>query len=170
MQVALGEIKLGDFDNYNNGIYLFVDDNSTQIKTVWQGTNKGIFIDPNADYYQFGVQAYYNLKVDNAGIIQVEQNGSPMGLYIDFNNHQYYFGQTNGFSESCGVYLDSPLGYSVIGDYFSHNANTYFGVDDNNTTLFTSGNLEVSTSSGTSGKHLKIRVGGTDYVIELKNP
>ena len=66
--------------------------------------------------------------------------------------------------------LDSDVNKITIGDNLGNVNSSTFGIDDSNQTLIASSNLIVGTSGSSSGNHLKINVGGNDYVIELKNP
>lgn len=79
--------------------------------------------------------------------IQTSNNVGIIGLNIDFANRVY-----------------------SVGDYFAAASSTFLGIDDLNQRLFCSLNLRSTTAGGVSGQHLKIRVGTTDYKIQLLNP
>ena len=52
----------------------------------------------------------------------------------------------------------------------STSVSTSFFLDGANQRLIVSDNLKSATAGGSSGQHLKIRVGSTDYKIQLLNP
>ena len=70
--------------------------------------------------------------------------------------------------EACG--LRTSIGITKIGDVDNYNNFTFLQIDDTNQKLSLSNNLKSATAGGSSGQHLKINIGGTDYKIALLNP
>ena len=139
-------IELGELSGNYDMTTLYIDDSTSTIKTSWQGAD--------------------------------------IGLKLDFVNDQYYLGKFNGLTYIFAnvvndeIYIDSA-GYrnfqaaadlTQIGDNNGNGNTTTFGVNDSSQKLVASTNLLVGSSGSASGQHLKIKVGTTDYVIELKNP
>ena len=66
--------------------------------------------------------------------------------------------------------LDTTTTITRFGDLLNIQNGNYFGLDDTNNKLIGSTNLLSGTSSGNSGQHIKINIGGTDYKIRLELP
>jgi len=146
---GVGLAYIGDVDNVANGTYLSIFDSNERIQTYNQGNS--------------------------------------IGLKLDFANLKYYFGDYNSINNGVYFLADNDNGFADIYQqgYFSFRADggdvrigdlsgtsnfTYFGVNDTNEELIGSTGLLSNTASGTSGQHLKIRIGATLYKIKLENP
>jgi len=142
--------SLGDFNELDNATYLNVDDSLQLIKTVNNGNDIGIKLDFGIFSYKFG-----DFNITNNGVyLECDDDNGIIRLYSGG-------GHTNFEGDGSTTY---------IGDVGGAVNQTRFGVDDTNQKLIASSNLLVGSSGATSGQHLKIKVGTTDYVIELKNP
>lgn len=75
-------------------------------------------------------------------------NNNNIGLKLDFANEVYEFGQLTG-SNATKLKIDDAAAFPV---------------------QVSGTNVSQNTSGAASGKFLKIKVDGVDYVIELKNP
>jgi len=143
------DIYVGDYtQGFADGLTFSVTSSNNIIKTAYQGTDVGIFLDFTNNLYQIG-----GLNA-NGNYIEVDDFNSKVRIVTQGNRVMFEATQTN----------------TTIGDVTGVNNSTTFGVDDTLQTLTGSGNLLVGTSGPASGQHLKINVGGTDYVIELKDP
>lgn len=175
LDFANNVFTLGETD-----MYLKIDISNDIISTVYQGSPNGLVIGYQGLYYALGD---YNqttfgthILIDNSAnqLIKTFNNGNDVGLKLEFNNNDYYFGDYGGAHLNVASYDDAIYVNAIqavyIGDYFGAQNGTIFGVLDGSQTLDASANLLVGTSGPVSGQHLKIRVGGTDYVIELKDP
>lgn len=145
------QYAVGDFDLTNNGSSFIVDVVTSQIFTKYAGKNYGLFLDLSNGISSIGDVGYtlngITINVDDVNqVVYASQLNIANGLSIDFRNHQFLIGDIAGLFQS-----------------------TYFGVDDNLNTLTGSNVLLTPTASGNSGQHLKIRIGNTDYVIQLLN-
>ena len=160
--------------NINNSLFTILDANST-IKTTYQTNDIGLKLDFSIYKFTFGdwegVYDSTNLYVDaQQGIIKTSHLGNDIGLSLDFYRSKFTFGGNDGGQGAATLLCDFNTQQTIIGDFFSANSGTYFGVDANNNTLITSDNLIVTGNHSTSQYHLKINVGGTDYLIQLLNP
>lgn len=125
--------------------------------------------------------------LDFTQLINTTYQFNEIGLKLDFANSLYYFGDFNNIQDL--IYCKADIGNGFfdivsaqyvnfraeganvqIGDIDNFDNGTRFGVDDLNQKLTASANLLSNTSSGNSGQHIKIKVGGTDYKIALLNP
>jgi hypothetical protein len=188
--------KFGDYNNLSNGGAIVVNVGAPEIYTTFNIGNLGYNISQsNIVLGDYG--ATYNglvLKVDfdSSGpeIIYTQYQGNDIGLKLDFANGLYQFG-TATISGGIGLlvnnstteistedFLGGVNGFVVnmstltvsIGDYVGNANNTFLTINDANQRLELSGNLIAATAGGASGDHLKVRIGGTDYKIELRNP
>jgi len=143
--------KLGDYlFNLGNGTTLIVNDGNGLINTSYQGNNAGVKLDfINATYYFgdfdniVGSGTAFVIN-DNTQVVSTQLSQNDRGMIVDFQNQVF------------------KLGYDFTNDFF--------GIDSANDKLIASTNRLVGSSGASSGQHLKIKVGTTDYVIELKNP
>lgn len=169
----------------------YITDSYINAYSVGNALN-GLMIDFAGAVYQIGdfaVQGNYISYQTGLRVFQLVDQYILNGLYCDFANGQFRFGNLNSgdyleFNSSQNAIYNSKLffityvasglscngGQTFIGDIDTNVNGTVFAVDDNNQTLIASGNLSVGSSGSSSGQHLKILVGGTPYVIELKNP
>lgn len=141
---------IGDGSLNSNGTVLSVYNSTQTIKTANQGNDVGLKLDFVSLYSFLG-----------------DYNSLYSGVYLLLDNDQ---GFARLFSGGGFVNLYADGNVTQIGDTTNFQNGTKFGVDDNNELLTASSNLLVGSSGSTSGQHLKINVGGTNYVIELKNP
>lgn len=82
-------------------------------------------------------------------IVRINRSsGGPVALSIDFANSVYQFGQVQG-GNATQLKIDDAAAFPV---------------------QVSGTNVSQTTSGTASGKFLKIKVDGVDYVIELKNP
>lgn len=184
-----GFFRLGDI---SSSFYFETDTANQKIQTVFSGTANGLIIDYQGLYYALGDynQSTYgtHIYIENsaAAVIKTLHNGNQVGIKLDFANILYQFGGIDGFgnyievddngsivriiTQGNRVMFEATQTYTTIGDVLGVNNGTNFGVDDTGQTLTASGGLLVGTSGPVSGQHLKIRINGTDYVIELKDP
>lgn len=148
-------VKLGDFNNYTNGISLIVDDaNNTIITNNYNGMN-GIWVTPS--FTIFG------------------QANTTTKLYfsIDYGLNSLSLRTTSDISTGIELSLGGnyKLGCFNLGT-------TWLEIDNNaesftfNTQelFFTGAALQSNTSGGNSGEHLVITLNGTQYKIALQNP
>ena len=193
------EYSIGDFNNSNNGTCLKILDGSTLIGTFFQSGNKGLAIDGGNKHYYLGDLLNYDNGTtffvnDDLKQISTYSNSGIKGLMLDFNTDVYRFGNYGGYaylecdnnagrntlisqtdflisSGSVGICGNiNASGQTEIGDFGGVGNSSVWGVNDNEQYLIASTNLLVNKSGSVSGQHLKINVGGTDYVIELKLP
>ena len=171
-----------------------IDDFNAFIETRCYGKSVGMYLDFNADQYKFGNFNSYNLYIDasNASVYFANIT-SWIGLNFDFGSRIYMIGDTitgnnvlninagagdttflntNTFkivSFNSGLICDATQGTSLLGDNQNMANGTLFGINDTLETLFGSSNLLTTHSGSNSGYHLKINIGGNDYVIQLIN-
>lgn len=160
--------QLGDFDNQNNGNNFQINDQNNLIFTGNGGNTDGLSFDMANQVYDIGnlTTNLTGIRIDDGNeIITAQTIAGANGLKLDFKAGQRNFS---------------------LGDYQGNFNVTRFVLDDNATTAtlkastetiidtgklnFPDPNIETTSSSGTSGNHLKVTVNGVDYVIELKNP
>ena len=84
------------------------------------------------------------------------------------SNGQFYYSINSNTYNSIVQTLNESFYVSIINN--STSVTTSFFLDGANQRLEVSNNLKSATAGGNSGQHLKIRVGGTDYKIQLLNP
>lgn len=84
---------------------------------------------------------------------------------INFRN-EFYIG-TAGYGVGMSATINN--GQTRVGDWNSQNNGCMWIVDDDNETLIVTSGLVTTSSGSTSGLHIKVRIAGLDYVIELKN-
>lgn len=156
-----------------------VDGNSIFYTALISGNIDGIKLDLTDKIYNFGnvdsqfeVVINYNNKTVRIGDWNGNNNGTAINLNDAANTLQAGAASllTLNSLNGANLELNATNGTSILGDYSGGYGGTNFGVDDVNGTLIASNNLKTATSGSVSGQHLKINVGGTDYVIELKNP
>lgn len=166
-----GNINFGDVDYNINGNILGFDFNNSSLQMFHNAQNVGIRIDiadvKLGDMSNFNSTMYLNIS-DNNSTISSNFQGNDIGLKLDFGNLIYKFGAVN--SGICGLIADDNTRQVYFGDVTNNGNGTSFGVSDNMQKLIASANLLTGSSGSVSGQHLKINVGGNDYVIELKNP
>lgn len=121
------------------------------------------------DAYCFGIMDGY----ENAVLNSIKPS------YIQFSSQSIEtFGYgSNGFTDLGGLSFNFSSRQFLFGDTDGVYNNTYFLIDDiqkrftfNGNEIWLNGTLTTGSSGSTSGQHLKVRINGTDYVIELKNP
>lgn len=171
---------------------LAIDSAVDFIRSFYQSNNIGINLDFANSLYQFGQinGGFLNqLVIDDANQIMGFKNG---GFYQGFKYDvaslkPYQFGQiTSGNLTSIyvndnaekisasinnadnGLILDFQNGIEIFGDV----NDCYIQLEQGNSYQFQINGTNVlsGTSGGNSGQHLKIKVNGVDYKIELKNP
>jgi hypothetical protein len=135
----------------------------------------------------FGMTAYAGSQQWN---IKIKDTVDFNNLFTQFINVEEGFNQfVNSGNETSGFQQGSTqLYHSVTSPTYSSYVNltnesfyvaisnnstsvpTFFNLDGANQRLEVSDNLKSATAGGNSGQHLKIRVGSTDYKIQLLNP
>lgn len=116
-------------------------------------------VDFNNFFTQFiNVEEGFNQFVNSGNETSGFQQGSAQ-LYHSVTSPTY----------SSYVNLTNESFYVAISNN-STSVSTFFNLDGANQRLEVSNNLKSATAGGNSGQHLKIRVGGTDYKIQLLNP
>lgn len=99
--------------------------------------------------YLFNTQSGINLEIYSSGnFLQTRYTGNVRGLKLDFANRTYELGQLTG-NNATTLKIDDAAAFPV---------------------QVSGTNVTQNTSGTASGKFLKIKVDGVDYVIELKNP
>lgn len=180
----------------DTGLNINIDGNLYLLYTQYLTYQTGIYLDYGNISYKFGhidgvgVNTFIKVETDH---ITTNYDNDIAGLDIDFRNRVYRFGdfQNNDYYISIdaanniwnnyfnGTYriggntrsgLEAGSTITLLGDWSGNYNSTTFGVDDDIEMLIGSGNLLTGSASGNSGQHLKVNIGGTDYVIELKNP
>ena len=112
-----------------------------------------------------GIKVDTNNNATTIGDFNLSNNATT--LFIDDNNGII---KSTYFYSDKGIKLDFGVNIYSFGDYNSSVNGTFLAIDDTNQRLEVSGNLASGTAGGSSGQHLKIRVGGVDYKIALLNP
>jgi hypothetical protein len=168
---ALGYADGGDFANTITGIKVDAANQKIIVGDTWSTNN----------------YCYWDINFDSNGVnqsIKSVYQGNDIGLKLDFANGEYLFGNVyNGSANikiSGQIQTQTSAGYNdglyiaeqlcKMGDYDAVNNGTLMTIDDANQRWELSGNLIAATAGGASGDHLKVRIGGTDYKIELRNP
>lgn len=191
------DINYGALNFYNNfankGLYINIDSlqsqdlttnyytkinySSTIINTEYQNGGgsliEGIILNFSNKSYQLGsingninyiqVSEQYNYIELTTGLA----GGNSTTLRID-DNLSYI--KTSYLGNGIGISLEFANNIFYLGDYDNNINGTVLAVDDANQKLILSNNLKSATAGGSSGQHLKIRVGSTDYKIQLLNP
>jgi hypothetical protein len=140
--------------------------------------------------YQNNIWSGTYFEVDQSNfIIKTSHNNNDIGLKLDFANTLYQFGQINGGNQT---YINIDDQFPTIRTYIG-NINNGISFEGTSTYKFgqiTGGNTKTfaiddaagfgfqfsgtgitqATTGANSGQYLKVKVGGNDYVIELKNP
>lgn len=96
--------------------------------------------------------SFYNITMD-----------SEEWLALDYLNNAKF-----GSSSYGQLVIDNAAKTTLIGDVAGVNNNSYFGVNDTDTTLVATTPLTVDGNNGpSSGLGLKIKINGVDYLIDL---
>ena len=115
-------------------------------------------IDANDESFDFLNLYQYSLQTNNVFNAILSANPNTIQHIID----------TIGFITEV---VSGVSRYSKIGDVSGTYNNTTIGADDFNNTITVTGNSVTSSSAGGhAGQHLKIKINGTNYKIDLKNP
>jgi len=101
------------------------------------------------------------------GLNQIINSGTDTSSFAQ-NVGQFYYTVNSSTYDSIVQILNESF-YIAINNN-STSVDTSFFLDGVNGRLELSNNLKSATAGGNSGQHLKIRVGGTDYKIQLLNP
>ena len=179
------DIRLDFYPNDQRGVYLYDLDNlNNKVFFGIDGNNYG-----QVRYYVTGaVNTNIGIQFENARIIETYEGNHGIGLYLDFTNTIYKFGDYNHnylyttfviddaikeirteFTYGAFGFISNP-DQAWLGDGFGNRNSTYISINDLAQRLEISANLISGTAGGSSGQHLKITVGGTDYKIALLNP
>lgn len=145
-------VKIGDFNNYQNGFSFIVDDANSIIKTTDSVGINGLQIGTGfTNIGQFtGSFTYIGINQGDATIKAFDTASTSNGLSLDFANELYKFGSNN-----CEIKCDN------LSQFIEFTTNAL---------IFTNAALQSNTSSGNSGEHLVITLNGTQYKIKLENP
>lgn len=159
---------IGDYNFVNNQTYFYINDNNQYAEVAAQN---------------------WRFKFDGANQVFKTSDylGNDTGLKLDFALNRFYLGDFQGLLSNVYFFADNDNAFALIisngytnfqgdgpftqiGDCAATQNSTTFGVNDSSQTLSGSGNLRSASAGGNSGQHLKIRLGGTDYKIQLLNP
>jgi hypothetical protein len=143
-----------------------------QIETRWNGWTTGLNLDYTNGIYRFGDYGNSNkgnyLNIDDTNSkISTFNNSINIGLDLDLANGIYYFGGVTTSGGATGFKAVEGSRIATMGDVDGNGNGNNFGTDDFNETLFANGNL-ISTQGNPTFDRLKIRIGGTDYLIVLE--
>ena len=164
-------ISIGDPTAAASGTTLFIDNSNTIIKSQYNSNDIGLKLDFANNEYRLGDVNNHNYLISN-------NNGIYLGDYFaNFNTTIFSIDDTNSLiktsyqSNDIGLKLDFANSNYEFGQLTGNNA-TKLKIDDAAAfPVQVSGtNVTQNTSGTASGKFLKIKVDGVDYVIELKNP
>jgi hypothetical protein len=143
------------------------------LKTTVLGLIKGFSINPSTQNYNFGDEEYF-LQVDAASKeMRTYLNGDKYGFEFDWTNYIFNFGDYANNNNHTYIQIDDSLESIIL------TATDQIGIGISNVTKvniqareveFQGALLESNTSSGNSGKHLKITVNGAPYKLKLENP
>jgi hypothetical protein len=187
--------ELGSPGLAGNQTKIAADDFSERIYTSNRGDINGIDLNFNAKIFRIGGVSGSNpvsLSIFNdfSKTIVTSDGSGAKGLKLDFANRSYIFGQFNGNNFTYlqiddvnqalvtlnngfinGLRLNFLNSIYQFGQINGGNATTLKIDDAAAFPVQVSGtNVTQNTSGAASGKFLKIKVDGVDYVIELKNP
>lgn len=143
--------KIGQFTSGNN-LYSEINNVNKTFKLYNNAIVNGLDLNFNNTTYQFGQLTggnATNLIIDDANnLLYTRNSGSDLGIVFDFQSQFYKFGQITG-GNATYLTIDDAATYPVQID----------------------GTNVLSGSAGSiSGQHLKIKINGVDYKIELRNP
>lgn len=161
LDLASKSISVGLFDSGIDPSNIIFTDGV--ISTRFGLQQIGLYFTPNTFRIgSIGSSNRINLFIDDSvSLVKFTQGVSDLrdGLELDYVNKVYSFGDFNGNNNSCSIVIDDTS------ETENHITQSLI-YDDNGT-----GNLIQATPSGpATGDHLKIKINGTDYVIELKTP
>lgn len=145
------DISLGDVTNSNNKTNLYLSDAGYSFSLV-TGDNFGL---------------YGNQNNSNSSRIVIigdwDGQSNTTAFYVDDFNRKIYTDN--------GLRLDNFYFTYQLGDYNNYNNGYYLMIDDQNTELVLNGTNFISATAGSnSSNHLVIKINGTVYKIQLKNP
>lgn len=141
----------------------------------------------NANIFQSGNGANYNLLLDNNGVllqssnqlivingnassIQIGKTSLPQSRYLELNTNVEYF-KSVWNNNDIGLKLDFANRTYQLGQITGNNATTLKIDDVAAYPVQVSGtNVAANTAGAASGQFLKIKVNGVDYKIALLNP
>lgn len=178
-------VDIGDIFGAANGNQINLTNDI--IKTQYSSNDIGLYLDFLNQSYDLGNPASTLFRVnDSNGRLQSKYNGDDIGISFDIQNGEYYIGDFDSIINGTAFAVDDTsqkivglFGSTVNGLELDFANSTYklgdissnfIGVDSANNKLIASANLLSNTAGGTSGQHIKINIGGTDYKIALLNP
>lgn len=191
-------VYLGEFNGNpgGNNTFFYVDDFFRQMQARFGGNGAfGLDLDYANNFCKYG-DANNLININSNGLVfdcanlvtQFTYGNLWEGMQLDYGSSNYKFGSNNA-TLSGTSYIEFDLTNKFITTYdgtdingikidqnnleyqfFYNGSGTRFGLDVGAQKLTASSDLLVGTSGPVSGQHLKIVVGGVDYVIELKNP
>lgn len=171
-----GICYMGSYTGTAENIRIEIRNDQKTVKLINSNT-LGLNFDYNSSQLVIGNVNQSGLLIDSSSQVYClgDPNGASNGTTITVNDSlqtiTLYSGQTiTLLSGIVGVSVDNTTVQTLIGDINTLQNGSYIGINDNLETVIASTNLLVGTSGSSSGQHLRINVGGTDYVIELKNP
>lgn len=171
----------------DNGVFddshLINDPATNSLKTKNGGDFDGFDFDFTGEVYKIGKG--YNTGVMtlefnySTGVIESKAGGNSNGIKLDFSTNLFrlgdlgadnYFEANNGllnmYQGGSKLFEIDGNGIVTLGD---PGGSSFFGVDTLGDTLRGGINLITTSAGNNSGFHLKINIGGNDYVIELRN-
>jgi len=132
--------------------------------TPYEGSQKwNIKIKDTVNFNANFTQSYNSEEAFNQSV----SNGTDNSLFSQ--NSALLYNTISSTTYTSYVQLVNESFYVAINNN-STSVTTSLVLDGANQRLEVSDNLKSATASGNSGQHLKIRVGGTDYKIQLLNP
>jgi len=140
-----------NYNDINSGTSISLEFSNSLINTTYNDILIGFKLDFANDIYSFG-------DYNNNDYLSINKNNSNTILRAG-NSIVLYQG-------SAGLNLQN--GVSILCDPDGNGNSSFFGLDDRNETVYGSANLITSNNGTAVSEHLKINLGGTDYVIQLR--
>lgn len=152
---SVRSIKLGDFQNYNNGCSIQIDDGFPKIFSTYLNKNMGFEISGNECFFGENDIDFLGLRINaSSGDVSFRATGNQAnGLFFNVNTGVYNFGDR--LVNDTRIVIDDP---SERISFLTENLR-FSGIA-----------IQSNTSGSNSGEHLVIELNGNIYKIELKNP
>jgi hypothetical protein len=157
-RMSQDSVLLGDIDFFYNNFQFLVDRNESRLATYYQSNVVGLELIPDFGYFYLGdIGGYWSGS-------RIEWNLGDAEMYI--RNTAIFevsdsYRSTIRASSQIEILSDNQI------DITTQTLNlTYLG---GNLSLNGTG-ITQNTSGSTSSAHLKVKINGTNYVIQLRNP
>ena len=141
--------RIGNFNSGTN-THIFIDDFGSEFATYYNGFRAGFYALFPGNFYmgtETGNLTRFVISDPNS-TFTTSKGGVNNGFVLDLVNNIFEFGRING-GNTTNIKLNDAAA---------------FPVQINGT------NVTQNTHGSNSGVHLKVKVNGVDYVIDLKNP